>query len=65
MCIWELLTVIKDIKPCFMLISNGGSIKSYSFEELATDNRANSKEVRKIHTMFGNGKTTYLIDCEG
>ena len=65
MLLWDLLTVIKDVKPVFMIFKNNSFVNLFTFEELATDNVTNQLNVRKIHTQYGDGRTTYIIDCEG
>ena len=62
--LWDLLPLIKDVKPLFMVFLNGEFSNIYSFEELATANDVNQHPVRKIHTQYGDGRTTYIIDCE-
>lgn len=62
--LWDLLPLIKDVKPSFMIFINGEFNNLYTLEEIATNNDVNQHPVRKIHTTYGDGKTTYIIDCE-
>lgn len=62
--IWDLLTVIKDVKPLFMVFRGKDFVNLYTFEELATTNDVNQWLVHKIRTQYGDGRTTYIIDCE-
>lgn len=65
MTIWDLLTVIKDSNPRFMIFKNRTFINEFSFEDLATNNAVNQLYVKKIHTQYADGRTIYVIDCEG
>lgn len=65
MQIWDLLTVIKDSNPRFMIFKNRIFINEFSFEDLATNNAVNQLFIKKIHTQYADGRTIYVIDCEG
>lgn len=63
--IWDLLIIIKDIKPTFCVFKNGTFINAFTYEGLATNNAVNQLFVKNIHTQYGDGHTIYVIDCEG
>lgn len=65
MKLWDLLPIIKDYKPTFVIFKGDTLIDVLSFEELATNDNINQLSVRKMKTQYGDGKTTFLFDCEG
>lgn len=65
MKLWDLLPIIKDYQPTFVIFKGDTLIDVLSFEELATNDNINQLSVRKMKTQYGDGKTTFLFDCEG
>lgn len=65
MKLWDLLPIIKDTQPMFVIFKGDTLIDVLTFEQLATNNILNQLYVRKMRTQYGDGRTTYLFDCEG
>lgn len=63
--LFDLLTIIKDNSPLFLISKPDEPRKLMTFREVATDNDLLSCDVAKMRTTSIEGNTTYCLNLRG